>query len=408
MKTGIVSSKNVKDVKKLWTYCFADTPEFIEYYFTKRYRQEKNIITEDDQENMQASLQLHPYTLVVDEICKDVNYIVGVCVEPESRGKGYSSAIMKDTLNFEYMNGEDVSILMPIDTDIYTRYGYTNCFYRYEFNVDLANIKAERSKCTTKRINLDSILTANYENGHAKNDLLKTVTQMSNFYHKNILDKYAYIKRDQDYFINKLEELAIDGGELFVTYEGSQLCGYMMILPRYSKDQAAVTEMIFSNKDSFNAMMSIIKSHITQFRIVDIVTPQHELFNLFIKYDNKYKVIKKSFMMLRVINAKSILCEMINRKSGLNQMRPFQIEIRDDIIKENNFKENYFVNEEAEVHIPYMNIDISDLAALYMKSSNVTDLERAGRIVFKNDYDRAFFVELLGQDIRENYINDFI
>lgn len=408
MKTGIVNSKNIKDVKKLWTYCFADTTEFIEYYFTKRYRQEKNIITEDDQANIQASLQLHPYTMVVNDICKSINYIVGVCVQPQSRGKGYSSAIMKDTLNFEYMNGEDISILMPIDTDIYTRYGYTNCFYRYEFNVDLASIKVEKSKCITKRVNLDSILTSNYENEQEKSEFLKTVTHMSDFYHNNIVDKYAYIKRDQEYFIHKLEELAIDGGELFVTYEGSELSGYMMILPKYSKDHAAITEMMFSNKDSFNTMMGIIKSHITQFRTVEIVTPQHELFNLFIKYDNKYKVIKKSFMMVRVINAKNILCEILNRKSDLNEMRPFQIEIRDDIIKENNFKENYFGNQEADEHIPYIKIDISDLAALYMKSVNVTDLERAGSIVFKSDYDRDLFAELLGKEIRENYINDFI
>ena len=90
MRTGIVNSRNIRDVKKLWSYCFADTPEFKDYYFANRYRQEKNLITTDDRGKVQASLQLSPYVLQVDGVSKDVNYVVGVCVQPESRGKGYS------------------------------------------------------------------------------------------------------------------------------------------------------------------------------------------------------------------------------------------------------------------------------------------------------------------------------
>lgn len=415
MKTGIVNSKNIKDVKKLWSYCFSDTPEFIEYYFDKRYERERNIITEDEQGKIQASLQLHPYTMIVNNVCKNVNYVVGVCVQPESRGRGYSSTIMKDTLNFQYMNDEDVSILMPIDTEIYTRYGYTNCFYRYEFNVDLANIRAEKTKAATKRVDIDCLIKKDGDDNQNKKSVIQTVAQMSDFYHNNIVDKYSYIKRDEQYFIHKLEELSVDGGELFVTYEGSLLSGYMMILPRHAPGHAVVTEMMFGNKDSFYCLMSIIKSHITQFQTVDIITPQHELFNLFIKYDNKYKMTKKSFMMVRVINAKNIIKEIINRHPKIHEMGEFEFEIKDSVIKDNNFKEKFGfketddkLNSAKEGDIPLISMDIADLASLYMKSSNTSDLYRAGRILFKNDSEREFFEQLLGPDIRENYINDFI
>ena len=55
-----------------------------------------------------------------------------------------------------------------------------------------------------------------------------------------------------------------------------------------------------------------------------------------------------------------------------------------------------------------MRLDISDLASLYMKSSNIDHLERAGRIKFESEHDRSFFSDLFGNEIRESYINDYI
>ena len=415
MRTGIVNSRNIRDVKKLWSYCFADTPEFKDYYFANRYRQEKNLITTDDIGKVQASLQLSPYVLKVDGVSKDVNYVVGVCVQPESRGKGYSTAIMKDTLNYQYRNDEDVSILMPIDTEIYTRYGYTNCFYRYDFSVDLINIRAGKTCCEVRRAELEELVSDASDKKAPDEDILVIAAQMSEFYHSNIVDKYSYIKRDRQYFINRLEELSVDGGELFLSYDEGVLSGYMMLLPKYSQGHAMVPEMMFRDKDAFNSLMSIIKSHITQFRTADIVTPQHELFNLFIKYDNKYKVSKKSFMMVRIINARNILCEILRRNPGIRQIGAFKIEIEDSVIEDNNFTENFDFSDEASAEaeksrggIPFIRLDISDLASLYMKSSNIDHLERAGRIKFESEHDRSFFSDLFGNEIRESYINDYI
>lgn len=415
MRTGIVNSRNVRDVKELWSYCFADTPEFKDYYFANRYRQEKNLITTDDRGKVQASLQLSPYVLQVDGVSKDVNYVVGVCVQPESRGKGYSTAIMKDTLNYQYRNDEDVSILMPIDTEIYTRYGYANCFYRHDFSVDLINIRAGKTCCEVRRAELEDLVSDAADKKAPDEDILRIADQMSEFYHRNIVDKYAYIKRDRQYFINRLQELSVDGGELFLSYDEGVLSGYIMLLPKYSQGHAMAPEMMFRDKDAFNSLMSIIKSHITQFRTVDIVTPQHELFNLFIKYDNKYKVAKKSFMMVRIINAKNILCEILRRNPGIRQIGSFKIEMTDSVIEDNNFTETFDFSEAASAEepksregIPFMKLDISDLASLYMKSSNIDHLERAGRISFECEQDREFFSGLFGNEIKESYINDYI
>ncbi|NCB71869.1 MAG: hypothetical protein EOM45_08770 [Clostridia bacterium] len=132
------------------------------------------------------------------------------------------------------------------------------------------------------------------------------------------------------------------------------------------------------------------------------------------KYDNKYKVSKKSFMMVRIINARNILCEILRRNPGIRQIGAFKIEIEDSVIEDNNFTETFDFSEgsgeedKPESGIPFIKIDISDLASLYMKSSNIEHLERAGCVNFESEHDRSFFADLFGNEIKENYINDYI
>lgn len=406
METSIASPKELHEIKKLWSYCFADSAEFIDYYFEKRYIQENNVILTDSEGEVMASLQLSPYSLVVEDVIKDVNYVVGVCVQPEIRGLGCSQKLMKDTLKLQYNNNEDISILMPIDTQIYTRYGYTNCFYRYEFNVDLVNIKPEKSKYKVKRLNLEDLFDKDMED--LPPELAEQMEALSDFYHTQIRPGFAYIRRDEDYFVNKLQELRIDGGDMFLTYKGDALKGYMMLLPKYQPGHGMVLEMMFEDKTAHNTLMGIIKSHSTQFKTVDIVTPQHELFNNFIKYDNQYKISKKSFMMVRVIDAKNILIETVKRSDLYQQDRAFAVKLVDEIIEQNDVLIEFNKGTKKSEELPFITLDVSDLAGLYMKSTNIEFMEKNERIKFESQDTRNFFRELFGSEIRENYINDFI
>ncbi|MGL5256302.1 MAG: GNAT family N-acetyltransferase [Proteocatella sp.] len=396
MKITIADSKDKSEVKSLWKYCFADSDQFVDYYFEKRYKREKNMIALDENGKIQASLQLNPYTLSVGEKEKLVHYVIGVSVQPESRGLGYSSKLLKETLNCQYRNNEDISILMPIDTDIYARYGYINTFYRYEYSVDLSCIKMRYSKYSVERIGLEAI-----------SENTKLLTALSKFYHSNIEDKFSYIKRDVQYYINKLEELKVDGGELFTVYEKDKLKGYMMLLPKYNQTEALVVEIMFDDKPAFDAMMRVLKSHITQFKTVTMVVPQHELFNLLINYDNKYKITCKNFMMTRVINARNILHETLKR-STVHKTRKYNIEITDNVIPDNNILEEFNHESDFQKELPYLNLDISDLASLYMKTTNIELLYKSKRIEFRRIEDKEFFEKLFDTELKQNYINDFI
>lgn len=396
MKIGSAGSKHIKEIKELWNYCFKDSAEFIDYYFEKRYKKENNMIVTDDSGKVQASLQLNPYTLKVDNKEKKAHYVVGVSVQPESRGLGYSSALLKETLNCQYRNNEDISILMPIDTDIYTKYGYINGFYRYEYSVDLSNIKMRYSKYKVERVHLDAI---------DKNK--KLLLELPEFYEENIGDKFAYIQRDSDYFSKKLHELKVDGGDFFVVYDKDELKGYMMLLSNKDEENAIVPEIMFDDKAAFDACMRVLKSHITQFKTVSMVTPQHELFNYLINYDNKYKITRKNFIMVRVINARNILHETL-RRSTVYKTRKYNIEITDSVIADNNILEEFNHESDIQKELPYLNLDIADLASLYMRTVNLDMLYKSKRIEFRKPEDKEFFEKLFVNEISENYMNDFI
>lgn len=138
MKTRFATEQDKKIVKKLWSYSFQDSQSYVEYYFMNRYEASHNIVLEENG-TIVASLLINPYTLILDGIEKHLSYIVGVSVFPEYRGKGYSSFLMKETLSLLRNRGDEIVLLMPIDTAIYRRYGFINTFFDDSFEVKLGH-----------------------------------------------------------------------------------------------------------------------------------------------------------------------------------------------------------------------------------------------------------------------------
>lgn len=83
----------------------------------------------------------NPYKIDINGNISDTAYIVGISCDAVNRGRGYVSALIKETLKDRYLKGEDVSMLMPIDTNIYTRYGYANIADMIELDIPLDRIK---------------------------------------------------------------------------------------------------------------------------------------------------------------------------------------------------------------------------------------------------------------------------
>lgn len=407
-------SKDKKAIMDLWRYSFADTQSFVEYYFAERFLEENTIgLFSDDY--LEAALQLNPYNLVINDVVTEVKYVVGVCVQPESRGLGYMTELISETLNMQYRDEEEFSILMPIDSRIYERYGYANCFSRHEFLMDLDRITPIKTGYRIKRI--DPVNSENAE---------RDIHNLSQIYYDIVSGNFSFISRNSRYWKNKMMELAIDGGQLFVVYHEKEPRGYAMIIAKTSDGIGNVVEMAFTDEEAYHTLMGLIKSHITQFQRVRINTPQVEEFTIMSGFDNKIEHRVQPFMMGRVINAEKVLDTILYKarlfkgeRKGYGNIEEVAIEVTDAFIEQNNLlfiykngnveqivRANQQIPEDAIPKIK-LTMSVAELAQLYLKSVSLRMLFQMGK-VSTNPEHLHFFEEVFGTEVCSNYVNDYI
>ena len=400
--------KDKQQVEDLWKYCFSDSEEFVEYYFSERYSANNTLCLFVD-DKLEAALQLNPYNLVIGDIITEVRYIVGVSVWPEARGRGYMTDLIRSALNMQYQNGEEFSILMPIDTRLYAKYGYVNCFHRHEFLVDLARIETRPSNYQVKRVDVRQAESIEH-----------VMHNLSHVYYNVISENHSYISRNSRYWKNRITELAIDKGEFFTVCDGLFPKGYLMMIAKNSDGLGNVLEMAFCDEEAYHALMGLIKSHATQFSRANISTPQHEEFQLMNHYDNQVEHRMKPFMMGRVINAEKVLDTVLFKQHIFgNGAKPsgklLAIEIEDSYIRANNFvlrcQGNNFVDitrdkEQERSFDAKLKMSVSELAQLYTKTATLRSLRQMDRIQVEGELE--VFEEIFGTELASTFVNDYI
>lgn len=416
-------SRDKRQVVDLWKYSFSDsTKEFDEYYFNNRFSPENSVGLYCD-DRLEAALQLNSYNLAIGDVVSEVKYVVGVSVQPESRGLGYMTELLRFTLNMQHQNGEEFSILMPIDTRIYTKYGYANCFEKHDFTMDINRIQVPKTDYTVRRIDVGAVENVERDLHH-----------LSEIYYDVVSKNHSFISRNSRYWKNRMAELSVEGGEFFVVYDGKFPRGYAMIISKTNDKIGNVVEMAFYDRNAFYTLMELVKNHGTQFARVNISTPQPSEFQLLTNFDNQIEHRVRPFMMGRVINAERVLDTILYKSdifgcacAQFDETRPYAIEISDDFIAENNIivlcknkkitriihksptqdvKELY-----ASEEIPplYLSMQVSELAQLYTKALTLSQLYHMGKIRISGQEEAlSFFERIFGTKTAPSYVNDYI
>ncbi|EFM39503.1 hypothetical protein HMPREF0379_0802 [[Eubacterium] yurii subsp. margaretiae ATCC 43715] len=396
MEFLISTSENEEtQVKNLWKYCFDDTDEYMDYYFTKRYEFENNYIIKDDDEVI-SSLMTNKYSLKINDEIKNVSYIVGVSSSAVHRGGGYASILIKRTLTELYEKGEDITMLMPIDSYIYTRYGFANIYNMLELDIPIDRIK----------INKTNLKAVYYED-----DIMEHPIEI---YNKSMSSIGSYFARDDSYFQNLIDEVKLEGGNIIICYEDDSPIAYMIFYPKYEGGETGFVREIFSLKKSgYDKLMEIVKSHYTQ--IKNVIVHSYEKSNVFYYFnaDNKITYKIKPFMMSRVLNAKKIFQEQINANLRYVAFEGGNLKIKliDEIIQENNKvfeirsnKDNGFI------------LDISDSTedfemSIYDFSRLVFGYINWEILLFEKNIElsdaKKFLLNLLFQK-KNSYFNDYV
>ena len=365
MEFLISSEENDKtQVKNLWKYCFEDTDEYISYYFDKRYRSENNYIIKDKGEVL-CSLTANKYNLKINDDIKKVSYIVGVSSSAVHRGLGYASKMINNTLVDLYTKGEDITMLMPIDTFIYTRYGFANIYNMLELDIPIDRIKM-------KKTDLD-VVFCDYDK----------IPHLIDVYSRCMSNMGTFFVRDSQYFKNMIDEVKHEQGNIIICYEDNTPIAYMVFFPKYVQGQTGFVREIFSLKKSgYDKLMEIVKSHFTQ--VKNVIVHSYEKSDLYYYFnaDNKISYKTKPFMMSRILNATNIFKDIISSNMGYEHFEGKSLRIRvfDEIIHDNNkvFEINLYSDDKCFLEVSNskadLEISIYELSALVFGYIDIENL----------------------------------
>lgn len=225
------------DHKKLWKKIFCDMDPYVDFYFKEKAK--KSIVySKYEQGELASMIFFTPYRLLYrgeECICP---YIVGVGTRPESRHKGYMTALLEQGLMDSARDGARLAFLSPIDEKIYEPFGFRGVYYRRQIEVRGNQVKWYEA---TRYCELDT-------------KQRKRVGEFSNAQlYMAKLD--LYVHRSREYYDLLSKEAEALEGSVLVLENG----GYIKAVVTYihEEDVYEVTEVICAKEDGQKVVETI-------------------------------------------------------------------------------------------------------------------------------------------------------
>ena len=117
-------------VREMWRECFGDSEEFMDMYFSRKYRNEDTLLYILDGKPV-ASLQMHPYRMTFYGVELGLYYLSGICALPPYRGRGFASALIMEAHRESGRRGVPLTVLKPASAELYgyyAKFGYAKVF----------------------------------------------------------------------------------------------------------------------------------------------------------------------------------------------------------------------------------------------------------------------------------------
>lgn len=110
--------------RKLWEEIFReDTPEFLDYYYSVKAKENEIYVIEEDGKIV-SMLHLNPYQMRIGEKNYQTHYIVAVATDANYRKRGYMAMLLRHTIQVMMDRGEPFTFLMPAAEAIYKPFGF--------------------------------------------------------------------------------------------------------------------------------------------------------------------------------------------------------------------------------------------------------------------------------------------
>lgn len=380
--------RDFEKAKKIWSECFKDSPEEVEFYFENLYDKHKYLVLEEEDE-IKASLHENPYKLNINGSVFDSQYIVGVAVSPEYRGRGYMNELLKESLISSRDRDIPFVFLSPINPEIYRKYGFEYVTKLNKIFLDMRDIpynKIERAY-DIKRVGIGS-------DAEIYEDLVE-------IYNSKMEENFLYIERDIKYFRDWVREIESDGGEVYSLYLADDIRGYVAF---YKSELITVREIFTKDRRGLENLLAFLKTFKEYYPKLEIKNPMES--NLENIFTNQKTIEKKEFpfIMGRITNPLEIL-KMLNIYDV-----DMKILITDSIISENNGV--YRFTQEGDLTFESVGdwdikIDIGDFSSLVFGMLSLDELIFLEKVEIKN---KEIIKEVKRKGIfnlKRNYIQDY-
>ncbi len=392
MEIRFSNKEDIEGVRKLWEYCFNDSPEYIDFYFEKKFKPSTSLILENN-EKIISAIHMNQHSISLNHKKFDLSYIVGVSTLPQARSSGKMRELMKFALMDMYKRGQEVSILMPIDFRLYKKYGYENCY-----DILLETLKVEDLKKFK--------ISGHFQEAKIAKDLEEV--------YKYSVSKYnGFAIRDVDYFKDFIDEMQRDGGYIYINYQDSQAQGY--IAYSFDGDRMIVRELYYKNIEAYKSLLKFIYNHNTQIKTVQIYSAKNNYLRYLLDNPKSARFEIKDFMMARIINFEKFIKKL--DIETYKDFSPFKIAIEDEYIEKNRGIFEFFL-EGDKIRVKKVskleeigNFDlftINELTGLFFGYSKLEDIDFLREKKLNSIIEIRELLESLYPERIINHINEYV
>lgn len=138
----LLTEEEIKQqTRALWRTCLNSTEEFLDIYFSEKYKSGHNFTIRRDGRVVSA-LQVCPYRFTYYGAVQHAACLAGLATLPEYRRRGFASQLLSEAHRKMYRQDTTVSFLIPQDKDSFHFYeapergGYRTCIWRQTAPID--------------------------------------------------------------------------------------------------------------------------------------------------------------------------------------------------------------------------------------------------------------------------------
>lgn len=102
-----------EEIKKLWLKTFDDSPEYVDMFFSRVYRDNDALTLFNDENQLTSTLLLQPYQMNFHGQEVAVDYICRAATRRNQRGKGYMTRLLHEALSESRRRGSMMTFLIP-------------------------------------------------------------------------------------------------------------------------------------------------------------------------------------------------------------------------------------------------------------------------------------------------------